>query len=87
MVISRVFPCKFLQIHITSGSGCLRFIQNLLNCCRHKYDMSISRIFLDLIFGGILLLGLNCAPPARLPVLQPFLGQEEGKTKQDQTYT
>ena len=24
---------------------------------------------------------LNCAPPARLPVLQPFLGQEEDKTK------
>ena len=41
----------------------------------------IKQTEVDLIFGGILLLGLNCAPPARLPVLQPFLGQEEDKTK------
>ena len=36
-MISKVFPCKVLQIHITSISG----------SCRHKYDPSISRIFLS----------------------------------------
>ena len=32
-------------------------IQNLSNCGRHKYDLPFSRIFLNLIFGGILTLG------------------------------
>ena len=33
------------------------YILNLSNCCKHKYDHSISRVFLNLIFGGILLFG------------------------------
>ena len=28
------------------------YIQNMSNCCRHKGNLSISRIFSNLIFGG-----------------------------------
>ena len=32
-------------------------IQNLSNRCRHNYDPSISQLFLNLIFGGLLQFG------------------------------
>ena len=56
MVISRVFPCKFLQIHITSVSGCLRFTFKI---CQTVAGTSMTCQFHEFFrshFGGILLL-------------------------------
>ena len=38
-------------------------IRNLPNCCKRKYDPSISRTFLNLIFGGNLKLGPTVRHP------------------------
>ena len=60
-VISRVFLWKFLQIHITSVSGCLRFkLKICQNRCRHKYDSSISRFF-ESCFWRFFAIWPNCA--------------------------
>ena len=53
-VISRIFPWKFLQIHITSVSGCLYF---KFKICQTVAGTSMSRRFhefLNLVFGGFL---------------------------------
>ena len=53
-----LFQASFRQTNIISVSGHICFIFKIMsNCCQHKYDHSISRIFLNFIFGGILLLG------------------------------
>ena len=41
-------------------------IENLSNCCRHKYDQSISRIFKNLIFGMFLTFSPNTSDQAVL---------------------
>ena len=33
------------------------YVQNLSNCCRYKYDQSVSQIFFELISGGFLPMG------------------------------
>ena len=55
--ISRIFLREGPQIDIISVSDhCMHFIlQNLPNCFRHKYNH--FQEFLNLIFGGFLLLG------------------------------
>ena len=66
-VVSRIFSSKFLaySLDIRFRSFHALHIQNLSNCCGHKVNQSISRFFLNLIFGGFffypaqLCLGLN----------------------------
>ena len=50
------------QVSANPHSYCLQsffalHIQNVSNCCRHKDDQPISRVFSDLIFGGFLQFG------------------------------
>ena len=72
-VISRVFPSKLRQLHRISDH-CITFIFKILsNCCRHNYDLSISRIFWNLIFGGFLLFRPTALPQ---PQPQPLEAQE-----------
>ena len=60
-MISRVFPCKFLQIHKTSVSGCLRFtfknyqIVAVANMIRQSHD------FLKSHFWRAFAICLHCA--------------------------
>ena len=52
-VISRVFPSKFQQIYnYFRFRGMSFYTQNLSNCCKCKYDPSISRIS-KIYFGQI----------------------------------
>ena len=53
-VISRVFPWKFLQIHITSVSGCLRFTFKICQTVAGTSTISQFHEFLNLVFGGFL---------------------------------
>ena len=67
-MISRVFPCKILHIHITSVSGCLSFTFKI---CQNVAGTRMIRQFL--IFGGILLLGSTVPhshPPCSLHLLK-----------------
>ena len=53
-VISRVFPWKFLQIHITSISGCLHFRFKICQTVARTSAISQFHEFLNLVFGGFL---------------------------------
>ena len=60
-MISRIFSCKFLHIQIASVSWHRFFTQNFSNCCMHKYDPSISRIFQSNFWRNFSILS-HCAP-------------------------
>ena len=51
-----------MQVFTSSVSGCLLHIQNLSNRCRHKYDLSISRIFKILFLADFCNLAQLWAP-------------------------
>ena len=63
-MISRIFSSKFLaySLDIRFRSFHALHIQNLSNRCRHKFNQSISRIFLNLIFGGFFFLSSPTVP-------------------------
>jgi hypothetical protein len=54
MVISRDFPWKFLQLLITSVSGCLRFTFKICQTVAGTSAISQFHEFLNLVFGGFL---------------------------------
>ena len=54
MVISWVFKCKFLQIHITSVSGWLHFTLKICQIVAGTSTISQFHEFLNLVFGGFL---------------------------------
>ena len=54
VAISRVFPWKFLQIHITSISGCLYFSFKICQTIAGTITISQFHEFLNLLFGGFL---------------------------------
>ena len=61
-VISRVFPWKFLQIHITSVSGCLRFTFKI---CQTVAGTSMIRRFHEFFesrFWRVFAILPNCVP-------------------------
>ena len=65
--IRRFYMKRFHEFFLVKFSS-LRSLQwpeteNLPNCCKHKYDSSISRTFLNLIFGGNLILGPTVRHP------------------------
>ena len=64
-VISQVFPCKLLQIYITSVSGCLRFI---FKTCRIVAGVSMIcqfHEFLKFYFWRVFAIWFSCASPGK----------------------
>ena len=60
-VISRVFPSKFHQIDIYFRFPRLSFtLKSCQNSCRHKYALSISRIFYESNFWRVFDIRPNC---------------------------
>ena len=53
-LISRVFPWKFLQIQITSVSGCLRSHSKFAKQLQAQVCFDDFTIFFNLVFGGFL---------------------------------
>ena len=59
------FQANFSKFTPISVSGDEFYTQILSNCCRYKYDLSISRVLLNLIFGEF----LKFCPTLRQPVV------------------
>ena len=63
MVISRVFPCKILHIHITSVSGCLSFTFKKFQTVEGTSMIRQFHNFFKSHFWRDFAIRLNCAPP------------------------
>ena len=62
-VISRVFPCKILHIHITSVSGCLSFTFKKFQTVEGTSMIRQFHNFFKSHFWRDFAIRLNCAPP------------------------
>ena len=85
-VISWVFPCKFLQIYITSVSGCLRFTFKICQNFAGTSTTSQFHNFFEFYFWRVFAIQPNCALLGNEVVLfrnhLPLFGEKYFMTEQ-----